>query len=162
MKIEKRDDNLVVFLNKKIAPKNINNKIELEKSFQKIFNKLNSIYNLDLNGNYEINIYNNKEYGIILEIKKEEIEYFDYYDRVDMHLNISKYTDILYKTTTIIKNTNIYEYKGDLYIEPIDIEFNKLGILIENSEIVFGKKAYNIKKQGKNLNRKKHKVENLI
>lgn len=162
MKIEKHDDNLVVFLNKKIAPKNINNKIELEKNFQKIFNKLNNIYNLDLNGNYEINIYDNKEYGIILEIKKEEIEYFDYYDTIDMHLNISKYKDILYKTTNIIKNTNIYEYKGELYIEPIDIEFNKLGILIENGEIIYGKKAYIIKKKGKKLDRKSLKVENLI
>lgn len=161
MKIEKHDDNLVVFLNKKIAPKNINNKIELEKYFQKIFNKLNNIYNLDLNGNYEINIYNN-EYGIILELKKEEIEYFDYYDTIDMHLNVSKYKDILYKTTNIINNINIYEYKGELYIEPIDADFNRLGIIIENSEIVYGKKAYTIKKKGKKLDRKSLKVENLI
>lgn len=162
MKIEKQDDNLVVFLNKKIAPKNINNKIELEKNFQKIFNKLNNIYNLDLNGNYEINIYDNKEYGIILEIKKEEIEYFDYYDTIDMHLNISKYKDILYKTSNITKNTNIYEYKGEIYIEPINTDFNNLGIIIENSEIIYGEKAHTIKKKGKKLNRKHLKVENLI
>ena len=160
MKIEKQDNNLIVFFNEKTAPKNIN-KIELEKYFQKMFNKLNNIYNLDLNGNYEINIYKNK-YGVILEIKKEEIEYFDYYDTIDMHLNISKYNDILYKTTNIIKDTNIYAYKGEIYIEPIEIEFNKLGQIIENSEIIYGEKAYNIKKRGKKLNTKDLKVENLI
>ena len=160
MKIEKQDNNLIVFFNEKTAPKNIN-KIELEKYFQKMFNKLNNIYNLDLKGNYEINIYKNK-YGVILEIKKEEIEYFDYYDTIDMHLNISKYNDILYKTTNIIKDTNIYAYKGEIYIEPIEIEFNKLGQIIENSEIIYGEKAYNIKKRGKKLNTKDLKVENLI
>lgn len=160
MKIEKQDNNLIVFFNEKTAPKNLN-KIELEKYFQKMFNKLNNIYNLDLNGNYEINIYKNK-YGVILEIKKEEIEYFDYYDTIDMHLNISKYNDILYKTTNIMKDTNIYAYKGEIYIEPMEIDFNKLGLIIENSEIIYGEKAYFIKKRGKKLNTKDLKVENLI
>lgn len=158
MKIEKRDNNLVVFLNEKIAPKNLNNKIELEKNFQKIFNKLNNIYKLELSGSYEINIYNNK-YGIILEIKKEELEYFDYYDTIDMHINISKYNDIIYKTNNIIKDTNIYEYKGEIYIEQKNTDFNKLGLIIENSEIIYGEMAYNIKKKAKKLNIKNHKVE---
>lgn len=162
MKIEKKDNNLVVFLNHKLAPQNIKNKIELEKNFQKIFNKLNDIYSLELNGSYEIDLYENKEYGIILEIKKEELEYFDYYDGIDMHINISKYNDIIYKTNNIMKDTNIYEYKGEIYIEPINIDFNKLGQIIENSEIIYGEKAYNIKKKSKKLNIKNHKVEKII
>ena len=161
MKIEKNDNNLIVFLNKKISPKiDLNNKIELEKNFQKLFKKLNDIYDLKLNGSYEMDIYLNKEYGMILELQKEEIEYFDYYDTIDMHLNLSKYDEILYKTNDIIQN-NMYIYNGEIYIEPQDTDFKTLGIIIENSEIIYGKKAHIIKKKGKKIITKNYKVEKI-
>lgn len=167
MKIEKKDNNLIVFLNKKIISKiNMNNKIELEKSFQKIFDKLNTIYDMDINGSYEINMYNNEQYGIILEIKQKENEYFEYYNTIDMNITMSKYKDILYKINNynkkIIENSTIYIYNGEIYIEPKDIDFETLGIIIENSEIIYGKKTSIIKNNAKKINHKIPNVEKII
>ncbi len=167
MKIEKKDNNLIVFLNKKNIPQiDLNNKIELEKNFQKIFNKLNTIYDMEINGYYDINMYNNEQYGMILEIKQKDSDYFEYYDTVDMNITLSKYKDILYKIENfnkkIIDNSTIYIYKGEIYIEPKNIEFQKLGLIIENSEIIYGKKTNTIKNNGKKINPKNVKVENLI
>lgn len=155
MKIENKDNNLIVFLNKKIAPKiDFTNKIDLEKYFQKLFIKLNNIYELDLCGSFEINIYNNA-YGIILEITKKDIEYFDYYDEVDMKITISKYNDVLYKLNNyndeIEKTCELYTYNGIIYAYPKNDNFQKLGKLIENSEIIYGKKCHQIKKKLKKI-----------
>jgi hypothetical protein len=165
MKIEKKDNTLIVFLNKKIISRiNLNNRIEQEKSFQKIFDRLNTIYNLEINGQYEINMYNNEQYGIILEIKQKESEYFDYYDTIDMNIIISKYNDIIYRVENLYKveNTDIYIYNGEIYIEPKNIKFEKLGLIMENSEIIYGKKANIIKKKGKRLNHKNRNLEKII
>lgn len=157
MKIDKQDNNLIVFLNKKMTEKiDFTNKINLEKYFQKLFARLNNIYELDMQGSYEITIYNNS-YGVILEIKEQDIEYFDYYNEIDMNLNISKNNEIIYKLIGEIpnkKNYNIYTYNGDIYIKPIKIDFISLGILIENSEIIYGKNASKILNQATKINNK--------
>ena len=157
MKIEKKDKTLIVFLNKKISEKiNITNKINLEKYFQKLFEKLNNIYELEIKGNYDVIIYNIKTYGIILEIKEKETEYYDYYDQIDMNLTLSKYDDILYKIDgyydQIKKNCDFYTYKGILYASPKKITFQKLGLLIENSKIIYGKECEKIKELATKLN----------
>ena len=77
-----------------------------------------------------------------------------------MHLNLSKYDEILYKTNDIIQN-NMYIYNGEIYIEPQDTDFKTLGIIIENSEIIYGKKAHIIKKKGKKIITKNYKVEKI-
>lgn len=157
MKIDKQDNNLIVFLNKKMTEKiDFTNKINLEKYFQKLFIRLNNIYELDMHGSYEITIYNNS-YGVILEIKEQDIEYFDYYNEIDMNLNISKNNEIIYKLTGEIpnnKNYNIYMYNGDIYIKPTKMDFITLGILIENSEIIYGKNASKILNQATKVNNK--------
>ena len=119
MKIEEKNNNLIVFLNEQNKQKfNLNSKIELEKNFKNLFEKINTIYNLNISGSYDIQIYNN-EYGIIFEIKQEEKDYFDYYNTIDMHIEISKYKDILYKIENynkqIEQQCELYLYKGEIY-----------------------------------------------
>lgn len=157
MKIEQKDNNLIVFLNKKLMPQiDLSNKINMEKYFQKLFTKLNTIYELDLYGSYEINIYKNKIYGIILEIKEQENPYLDYYNGIDMKITISKYNDFIYKVNNYYKelknNCEIYTLDGIIYAIPKKDEFQKLGILIENSEIIYGKQCNQIKKRAKKIN----------
>ncbi len=156
MKIEKRENKLIVFLNTKTSEKfNFKNKIELEKEFQKLFSKLNKIYDLEICGNYNIEIYNIKQYGIILEIEKQNEEYFSYCDYIDMNLNISKYNDILYKIKNydkeILYNSIMYINKGEIYIIPRNSEFQTIGKTVENCEIIYGKEAYKIKKISKKI-----------
>lgn len=153
MKIEEKDNNLIVFLN--IKPKiDFSNKSDLQKYFQKLFLKLNNIYELDLCGSYEIDIYNNN-YGIILEIKKQDIEYFEYYDGIDMKITVSKYNDVLYKIKNyneqLEKTCELYMYNGTIYAKPKNQNFQKIGILIENSEIIYGKECFQIKKKLKKI-----------
>ena len=118
--------------------------------------KLNTIYELDLYGSYEINIYKNKIYGIILEIKEQENPYLDYYNGIDMKITISKYNDFIYKVNNYYKelknNCEIYTLDGIIYAIPKKDEFQKLGILIENSEIIYGKQCNQIKKRAKKIN----------
>lgn len=157
MKIEKRNDKLIVFLNKKISPKlDLSNKLDLEKYFQKLFTKLNNIYELDISGSYDVNIFNNKIYGMILEIKQQDTEYFDYYDEIDMKITVSKNDEIIYKINgyyeQLKNNCEFYSYNGIIYASPKKINFQKLGILIEHSEIIYGKECEKIKKNAQKLN----------
>lgn len=155
MKIETRDNNLIVFLNKKISSKiDIKNKINLEKHFQNLFQKLNDLYEMKLYGSYEIILYDNP-YGIILEITKQDIDYFEYSDIIDMKINISKYNEVIYKikdNIEQIKNiSEIYKYKDNIYCIPKTESFEKAGIILENSDIIYGKKCKEIKQNLKKL-----------
>lgn len=166
MKIEKRDNKLIVFLNKKESEKfNFENKINLEKQFQKMFSKMNKIYNLEISGNYNIEIYNIKQYGMILEIKQEIEEYYNY-DYIDMNINISKYNEILYRLKNydkeLIRNNTTYVNKGEIYIETKNNNFHFIGQILENSEIIYGKEAKNIKKTSKKITTNTMKVEKII
>ena len=163
MKIEEKNNNLIVFLNEQNKQKfNLNNKIEIEKNFKNLFERISTIYNLNINGSYDIQIYNN-QYGIIFEIRQEEKEYFYYYNTIDMHIEISKYKDTLYKiknyNETIKQQCELYLYKGEIYANPKTNDFQIIGIIIENSEIIYGENCEKIKKQGKKITLKNTKVE---
>ena len=54
-----------------------------------------------------------------MEIEKDESEYYEYYDAIDININISKYNEILYKINNFqkeqLETCDIYIYKGDTY-----------------------------------------------
>jgi len=157
MKIDVRDNNLIVFLNKKMVS-NVDffNKSELEDYFRSLFLKLNSDYDFDMSGSYSIDVFIDKNYGVVLEIEKDDIDYFDYYDNViDMKITISKYSDFIYKLEGNIGNLfefcDIYLFNGDIYVDPVNIDFLNLGFLIENSEIIYGKKCLDIRHSSKKI-----------
>ena len=89
MKIIVNDDiNMIIFLNKIYLNQiDFEDKEKLEIYFRKLLKTLKEFYKININGYYEINVYVDNNYGVILELKKEEIEYFSYYeDEVDMQL----------------------------------------------------------------------------
>ena len=153
MRIDVRDNNLIVFLNKKnIDNIDFYNKYELQKYFKKLFLSFKNIYDLDLCGNYDINVYIDKYYGIILEIISVDDDYFDYCDVIDMNIVVSKYKNFLYKMDELIDvDCDIYCYNGYFYYEPKNVDFFKLGFFIENGEVIYGSDVYNVKKNGKKL-----------
>ena len=165
MKIEEKDNKLIVFLNKKNKKDfNFKDKIKLEKKFQSLFLKLKKIYNLETSGTYDIEIYIIEKYGLILEIEKQE-EYINYCDYVDMNIKISKYNEIIYKLKNyeknIINSSTIYVYSDELYIVPKKNEFQLIGQIIENSEIIYGKEAKNIKAKAKKISPNMLNVEKI-
>ena len=160
MKISVIDDNnIIVFLNTvNLKELDFSNKEDLEVNFKDLFLKLKHVYNINIRGYYNINIYIDKNYGAILEIEHEDIEYFDYFEnKVDMRINILSDTKFLYRikdifklNTELINNSSLYAFKGKIYILLTkSISFHNLGYLLEVSEIVYGSIVDDILKLGK-------------
>lgn len=89
------------------------------------------IKNNNISGNYQINIYTNDIYGMIIEFNKiKENSY------IDLKINITIDSIFLYKTNNNYLNTNntIYYYKNNYYILPKDNNIN----LLEVEEVLYG------------------------
>ncbi len=132
-----------IYLKKEIIKNiDINNRTNLEKYLKELFIILKDYYNLEILGFYNITIFNDKYYGIILHLKKENIDYYNYFNsEVDMHLLVIN-TEFLYlvndipidikeKVDIVIKNSNIY-------LKIIDKLSNlEMMKLLENSQIIY-------------------------
>ena len=149
MKIEKlNEDNFIVFLNKMYLK---SNKLELKKDienyFKCLFKKLNEFYNMEMSGYYDIKIYCDKIYGYVLDIKKEEIDLYDYYDdHINMKIEIidgQKFVfrihDMSVLDKLILNYCHLLKLKDDLYLLPKKtINQYILGRIIENSSLIYG------------------------
>ena len=157
MKIVINDDNnLIIYINKMyLKDIDFNNNLELEKYFKNILSKLNYYYNITVNGYYELDIYTDPLYGIIIELEKLENDYFDYYDdEVELHIVIHN-TNFLYELEDYFFNFKIknkldyYLYKNHIFVK-IKMKLNEyeFGNLLEYSNINY-KDNENIIKYGK-------------
>lgn len=89
------------------------------------------IKNNNISGNYQINIYTNDIYGMIIEFNKiKENNY------IDLKINITIDSIFLYKTNNnyLDNNSTIYYYKNNYYILPKDNNIN----LLEVEEVLYG------------------------
>ncbi len=121
------DDKLIIYMtNKYLKYKNIDNIDKIEEYFKDIFLILRDNYNILIRGFYNIDVYIDKRYGIILELKKEELD-FDYYeDQIDMKITFH-YKKFLLKINDIERYKKIYLYKKNYYVDNIeDIEFGDI------------------------------------
>ena len=107
MKIDYYSDKVVIYL--------IGKKIKLENSSIKelltnIFDVLVNDYDFEINNNYNINIYINEVYGIIVELISEEIIKKE--DTVHINLNVMNDKLFLYEIDDPLKyiNSEIYYY----------------------------------------------------
>lgn len=151
MKFIIKDDKFIVFLNKNQIKKTNFEENDLEKNFKNLFSNIKDKYNIEINGFYEINIYKDKHYGIILEVTNE-FDY-DYFNQVDMRINIIKDT-FLYEINynfidkKIKKNAVCYIRNNKLYLKTNNI----IPQLLELSNIIYGEEAKEILKFGKKVN----------
>ena len=139
------DDGINIYLNKQYL-KNVD--LNDTKTIRNIIKKINTKYNIDIYGYIETKIYIDKNYGIIINLKKEELDYFDYFnDEIEMNIEIIN-DSFLYKiedyNKDLVKDKTIYKYKDNLYINIDKIDNINLGKIIEISEIIYGEKAQNI------------------
>ncbi|MDD5979550.1 MAG: hypothetical protein PUC23_00375, partial [bacterium] len=111
------------------------------------------IYGYKISGSYNVNIYENKKIGLIIEfIKKESFDFFP--DLIDLKLNIFYDSDVYLKLDDyflIKKYKNIYYNNNNFYIDVTDLIKKDILILSE-----FGKYIY-----GKNLEKLKNKLISL-
>ena len=147
MKIIVNDDiNMIIFLNKLyLEDIDFSDKDELEIYFQKLLKILKTYYNININGYYKINVYIDKYYGAILELSKEELEYFGYFDgEVDMQLIIHnnnflyEIEDYFWIDEELRKKISLYKYNNKIYISINQIIDNvSIGKIMENSKIKY-------------------------
>lgn len=150
MKLISKDNKIIVFLYKRINFKQIN----LENYFKKLFIKFKEDYHIELNGYYSINIYIDKFYGSVIEIENEDLDYYNYFNQIDMEVklndNVFLYEiDYEYLNKSIINNSNIYKLKDKLYIQVKDN--NILNKILEYSNIIYGEKIKYVLRNSKKV-----------
>lgn len=159
MKTVIKDDKIIVFLNKeKTQNIDFNDEDKLEEYFKTIFSILNKKYNIELNGYYNVDIYKDNNYGIILEIENEQLDYYNYFNQIDMKINISKDNTFLYEIkyefldNIFLKNTICYKYLDKIYLKVQDnIDDITFAKLLEFSNVVYGEKINDILKYSKKV-----------
>lgn len=134
---------LEIYIKKKFCS-NIDFKNEeiLNKYLKNLFKTLNCKYNIKIEGFYEVNVYVDKFYGIIFHLKKEELEYYDYFkNQVDMRI-FTKDVDFFYLVEDIpfeiLNKVKIYKKDKNIYLK-IEKELTEYEMmnLMENSALVY-------------------------
>lgn len=121
-------------------------KDKIENYFINLFSKIRNCYEIDFQGYYDTKIYYDDFYGSIIEVNKEDLEYFDVYGgSVDMRASLPIKKDFYYQMEDpfwipeFLKKKICLYYNDCFYyakiIEPLtQIEW---GILLEHSIILY-------------------------
>ena len=158
MKLIVDNNKFIVFLNKN---ENIDfdNKLKMEKYFKNLFSKIKNKYNIDIAGYYNIDIYLDKYYGSIIEIEDEQLDYYTYFNQIDMEINVLKNSSFLYEIDyefldkKILDKTNCYKINDKIYLQiNSDIDDILLAKIIEYGRVLYGNNVDKILKQGKKVN----------
>jgi len=151
MKIINDDNKIIVFLsNNKILDLEID---EYEEYIKELINELEKEFSEEYD---EIWIYEDSNYGIILEFKNND--YFNY----EIKINKFKTKNFLYKIDFnfideyIKENSKIYILNNDIYLK-IDkkIDNKYFYKILEYSEIIYGERTLKIEKLSKEANYEK-------
>lgn len=150
MKLVTSGDEFILYLNKMyIQTLDFNNKEMIQKYLKNLFLKLANKYNFELSGYYVAKIYVDNNYGIIIEVKKEELEYLDYFsNQIEMDTKVIE-GPFLYEVDdfdlSFLNKFSLYKLKERLYLFAEDEISNiEMGKLLEISKVIYGKKARQI------------------
>lgn len=153
MKVIGNEENLTIYINKGNLKINIDDKEELEDYFRSIFIKIKEFYNIKLNGFYITRAYIDDNYGIIIDMKKDDNDFIYYNDyEIEMQLIVNEVT-FLYEIEDIFMSKNIYpkidiySYKNKYYLK---LKEDILNNIIEYVNIIYTN-TENILKYGKLL-----------
>ncbi len=120
--ITEKENNIFLYLPRFQLDFNVMNQVE--KELRDIFLRLKYYYSVNIQGFYEVKVYKDTHYGIILELKKDTLEYFDYYeDEIEMRIElievdfIYEVRDILELPKDILKKSEVYLDKNKYYVK---------------------------------------------
>ena len=148
------DNNITIYLGKfHFKAININDTNNIEKELKKILNTLKKTYNLELNGYYETVLYLDENYGLIIKMQKDDLDYLDYFvtaleinSKVKKTSFLYKVEDILNLNKNILKKFIIYKYKKNIYLSAKEkLTTAEMGIILENSKVIFDEEIKKIK-----------------
>ena len=142
MKIDIIDDNeFVIYLFRNIDKIDFKNEKEIEEMLKKIFIKLKKYYDIKIEGYYDVFVYIDTFYGMVLDLRKQEFEYYDFFDnQVDMKIviNRNKFLYLVDDYDIDLNKYKVYKLMNNIYLLPkrklSDIELAKL---VENSIIIY-------------------------
>lgn len=137
MKVEMLSNTIIVYL---LDNKKYNEDSDIKKILINVFDNLEKYYNITFTSDYNLELYINRYYGMILEIKENED--FIYDDIVNLKLNVLRDTLFLYEVDDPLEYTNyeIYYYNDKFYVNAKREDIN----LIEDSNLVYGDIVYKI------------------
>ena len=137
MKVEMLSNTIIVYL---LDNKKYNEDSDIKKMLIKVFDNLEKYYDITFTSDYNLDLYINRYYGMILEIKENED--FIYDDIVNLKLNVLRDTLFLYEVDDPLEyiNYEIYYYNDKFYVNAKREDIN----LIENSNLVYGDIVYKI------------------
>lgn len=137
MKVEMLSNTIIVYL---LDNKKYNEDSDIKKILINVFDNLEKYYNITFTSDYNLELYINRYYGMILEIT--ENENFIYDDIVNLKLNVLRDTLFLYEVDDPLEyiNYEIYYYNDKFYVNAKREDIN----LIENSNLVYGDIVYKI------------------
>ena len=113
MKVEMLSDKIIVYL---LDNKKYNEDSDIKKILIKVFDNLEKYYDIAFTSDYNLDLYINRYYGMILEIKENED--FIYDDIVNLKLNVLRDTLFLYEVDDPLEyiNYEIYYYNDKFYV----------------------------------------------
>lgn len=144
MKIEKLSESrFQVYLNKfYIKEKELETDEDLEEYFKSFFLTLKNHYHISMEGFYIIQVYQDPFYGMVLQITKEDFDYFDL-EVVDMRIRIKK-VDFLYRfheedgIQKLSTFGDLYKDQDQIYLKitkPLDLY--QLGMIEEFTTLIY-------------------------
>lgn len=141
MKIEYYSDKIVTYLINRHV------KLEVEDIKQLLYDVLNNLienYNIDIRNNYDINIYINDLYGIVVELIKINSDSHDDFNSIG--LNIVDEKLFLYEIDDPLDyiDNEIYYYDDKFYLNIKNIDIN----LFENVKIIYDDYVYKVLGRG--------------
>lgn len=148
MKVEVISNGYIIYLNQfNLIDIDFKNMDILEDSFKKLLKKLNNYYHIDINGYYNINVYLDKYYGAILQIEKESLDYYDYFESDTIAMRIKKIdVDFLYEVEDFLFAKDFFDKfklitkNNHIYLKIIDdLSYKEYLLLTEVSKIVYDK-----------------------
>lgn len=137
MKVEMLSNTIIVYL---LDNKKYNEDSDIKKILINVFDNLEKYYNITFTSDYNLELYINRYYGMILEITENEDLIYD--DIVNLKLNILRDTLFLYEVDDPLEyiNYEIYYYNDKFYVNAKREDIN----LMENSNLVYGDIVYKI------------------
>ena len=137
MKVEMLSDKIIVYL---LDNKKYNKDSDIKKILINVFDNLEKYYNITFTTDYNLELYINRYYGMILEITENED--FIYDGIVNLKLNVLRDTLFLYEVDDPLEyiNYEIYYYNDKFYVNAKKEDID----LIENSNLVYGDIVYKI------------------
>ena len=139
MKIVVLDDNFIIYKLKNNLDIDNLSKEEIERNIKKILIYVKKRYLKSISGFYNVILYSNKKYGLILEVNKEsDLDFFP--DLVDIKLKIVSDFDIYLKFDDyfLIKDYEVYYYDNYFYVNIDDLSNKDIICLSDYYEITYG------------------------